>query len=71
MQMSFAIKAAALGAAAIFTLAGPIAVQAAEFEVGPGGVRVEGHADRDCRVIIDHHVNDRGERVTVRRRVCD
>ncbi len=67
-----------LGAAALFALAGPISAQAVEFDVGPGGVHVErGHRwDRsynrgECRVIIDHHTNARGEDVTVRRHVCD
>jgi len=67
-----------LGAAALFAVAGPIAAQAVEFDVGPGGVRVErGHRwdrsfDRsDCRTIIDHRTNRWGESVTVRRRVCD
>jgi hypothetical protein len=26
---------------------------------------------RDCRVVVRHHYNRRGERVTVRRRICD
>jgi hypothetical protein len=69
--MTFAIKGAVVGAAAMFALAGSVAVQAQDIRVGPGGVRVERHHDRDCRVIIDHHINDRGDRVTVRRRVCD
>ena len=67
-----------LGAAAFFAVAGPIAAQAAEFDIGPGGVHVErGHRwDRsynrgDCRTIIDHHTNARGEDVTVRRQICD
>jgi hypothetical protein len=60
------------------------AAKAIEFDVGPGGVHVgrDHHwRDRDwrgcygyssgCRVVIDHHINDRGERVTVRRRICD
>jgi len=68
--MRFAIKGVVLGAA-MFAMAAPVAVQAAEFEVGPGGVRIERHHERDCRVIIDHRTNDRGDRVTVRRRVCD
>jgi hypothetical protein len=70
--MRFAIKGTVLAATAVFALAGPIAAQAAEFDVGPGGVRIgPSHRDRDCRVIIDHHTNDRGDRVTVRRRICD
>jgi len=67
-----------LGAAAVFAAAGSISAQAVEFDVGPGGVHVGPHHrwhhayDRgDCRTIIDHHRNRWGERVTVRRRVCD
>lgn len=26
---------------------------------------------RDCRVLVRHHYNGRGERVTVRRQICD
>ena len=50
-----------------------MAAQAVEFNVGPGGVRVDrDRYDRgNCRVIIDHHTNRYGEEVTVRRRVCD
>ncbi len=32
----------------------------------------EGYAyERGCRVVVKHRINDQGERVTVRRRVCD
>jgi hypothetical protein len=71
--------------AALMTLgAGTVtAAKAVEFDVGPGGVYVGPHRyhhyygsynayrDDNCRVIIDHHINRYGERVTVRRRVCD
>jgi hypothetical protein len=73
--MKLAATVAAVGMATLF---GTISAQAAELEIGPGGVRVEpGHRwDRsynrgECRVIIDHHTNARGEDVTVRRRICD
>lgn len=73
--MKLAATAAALVMAALF---GTVSLQAAEFDIGPGGVRVEpGHRwDRsynrgECRTIIDHHTNARGEDVTVRRRICD
>ncbi len=73
--MKLATTAAVLGAAALL---GTISAQAVEFDVGPGGVRVErGHRwdrsyDRgECRTIIDHRTNRWGDDVTVRRRVCD
>ena len=56
------------------------AANAVEFDVGPGGVyvgpgyhhhRYYRDYDRDCRVIVDHHINRYGERVVVRRRVCE
>ena len=57
--------------AAGITMLGSIGtVSAQDIRVGPGGVRV-GPDRGNCRVIIDHHRNDRGEDVTVRRRVCD
>jgi len=54
------------------------AAKALEFDVGPGGVRVDpgyryhyrGYGD-NCRVVIDHRTNRFGEDVTVRRRICD
>jgi hypothetical protein len=68
-----------LGIAALGAMVGPISAQALEFDIGPGGVRVERghrwdhrHYDRgECRTIIDHRVNRWGEDVTVRRRICD
>ncbi len=72
------MRLAMLGTAVVFALAGPIAAQAVEFNVGPGGVHVErGHRwdrsyDRgDCRTIVTHRTNRWGDDVTVRRRVCD
>lgn len=50
------------------------AASAQDIRLGPGGVRIEPrhYYDMDrCRVIIDHHINADGDRVTVRRRVCD
>ncbi len=73
--MKIATMTAVLGAAALL---GTVSAQAVEFDVGPGGVRVErGHRwdrayDRgECRTIIDRHINRWGDRVTERRRVCD
>jgi hypothetical protein len=70
-----------LAAALLLTAGGAGMARAVEFDVGPGGVYV-GHRhpygdyrayDRyeRCRVIIDHRVNRFGDRVTVRRRICD
>ena len=50
------------------------AASAQDIRIGPGGVHVgpRHYYDSDrCRVIIDHHINADGDRVTVRRRVCD
>lgn len=69
-----------LALAALVTLtAGTMATaNAFEIGVGPGGVRVGpgyyhhyGYYDEGCRVIVTHHYNRFGERVLVRRRVCD
>ncbi len=77
-----AIAAAVLAATTI----GSIAAHAVEVGVGPGGVYVGERHDNDwrwrhrhetygfgegCRVIVRTHINRFGERVTVRRRVCD
>ncbi|HZR76096.1 hypothetical protein [Bradyrhizobium sp.] len=69
---------------ALMLMAGGLtAAKAVEFDVGPGGVRVDpyhrhyyrDYGDRDygggCRTIIRHHTNRYGEDVTVRDRVCD
>ena len=60
-------------AAALMVTAG--AASAQDIHVGPGGVRIgprHHYYDTDrCRTIIDHRVNADGDRVTVRRRVCD
>ena len=75
--MKFSTTAAVLATAALFGIAGPMSAQAVEFDVGPGGVRIErGHHYRaydrsDCRLIITHRTNRFGDDVTVRRRVCD
>ncbi len=73
--MKCATITAVLGAAALL---GTVSAQAVEFDVGPGGVRVErGHQwghwynRGECRTIIDRHINRWGDRVTERRRVCD
>ena len=71
--MKLAMIAAAV-AAGITMFGATSTVSAQDIRVGPGGVRID--RDRDynrgnCRVIIDRHRNDRGEDVTVRRRVCD
>lgn len=74
-QSIFAIAAVLALAAGSVT-----AAKAVEFDVGPGGVRVEpGHHHhwryrdygQNCRVVIDHHTNRFGEDVRVRRRICD
>ena len=61
---------------------GVASAQGVELDVGRGGVYVgprhhhwRGYRSydyaRDCRVIVTHRTNRFGERVTVRRRVCD
>lgn len=77
-----AIAAAVLAATAI----GSVAANAVEVGIGPGGVYVGDRYDHDwrwrhrretygfgdrCRVIVRTHINRWGERVTVRRRICD
>lgn len=71
--------------AALSLMAGGLtAANAVEFDVGPGGVRVDpgyhhryyrDYGDRDydggCRTVIRHHTNRFGEEVTTRNRVCD
>jgi hypothetical protein len=51
------------------------AASAQDIRVGPGGIHVgPGHRYYDsdrCRTIIDHRINADGDRVTVRRRICD
>jgi hypothetical protein len=69
---------AALATAAMLGLA-PVAAQAVEIHFGRGyGWHHRHHhrwhgayAQSDCRVTITHRINHRGDRVTVRRRVCD
>ena len=75
-----------LAASAALAAGAATAAKAVEFDVGPGGVRVDPgyhhdryYRDRDaygyerggCRVVIDHRTNRYGEDVTVRRRICD
>jgi len=67
--MKLAMIAAAM-AVGITMVGSTGTVSAQDIRLGPGGVRVD-HDRGNCRVIIDHHRNDRGEDVTVRRRVCD
>ncbi|CAN5202316.1 hypothetical protein BH11PSE4_BH11PSE4_19220 [soil metagenome] len=75
------IGAGALGAA------GSANAQGVRLGIGPSGVHVgvnDHHRGRhhrrwnrhhgyrnDCRVIVRKHINRRGERVVVRKRVCD
>jgi hypothetical protein len=54
------------------------AANAFEFGVGPGGVYVGpgyyhhyGYYGEGCRVIVTHRFNRFGDRIVVRRRVCD
>ena len=72
----------ALSAVAALMAGSAGAASALEFGVGPGGVGVDvgpryhhRYYDRydteRCRVIIDHRLNADGDRVTVRRRICD
>ena len=71
--------AATLGSVGVASAAG------VEFDVGRGGVyvgpnyhhrhwhhgyRAYGY-ERDCRVVVTHRINGHGDRVTVRRRICD
>lgn len=76
------MKHALLGAGLLaFTLIGGAGAANAQVdvEVGPGyhHHRYWRDYDRDydsarhCRTIITHRINDRGDRVTVRKRVCD
>lgn len=65
-------------AAAVMLTAGTMATaNAFEVGVGPGGIHVgpgyyhHGYYDNGCRVIITHRYNRFGDRVVVRRRVCD
>ena len=66
----------ALSAAAALAISAG-AASAQDIRIGPGGVHVgprHHYYDYDrgnCRTIIDHRINGDGDRVTVRRRVCD
>lgn len=79
--MRIAITALALGVA---VLASPQLAAARDVNVGvgPGGVYVgvgdeyrrghwRSHYARECRVIVRHRINRFGERVTIRKRLCD
>ena len=61
--------------AALMATAGVASAQ--DIHIGPGGVGIgprHHYYDYDrgnCRTIIDRRVNADGDRVTVRRRVCD
>jgi hypothetical protein len=72
------MKSLAIAALLALTAGTVTAANAVEFNVGPGGVRIDPgyhryyRGDRDnCRIVIDHHTNRFGEDVTVRRRICD
>jgi hypothetical protein len=79
-----AIAAAMVAATALASMGGAQAA-GVEFNVGPGGVYVgnghhygwrhrhyrESYGFGGCRVVVRTHYNRFGERVTVRRRVCD
>jgi hypothetical protein len=79
------MKAVAFGIvlAAAASLSSISPASALDIDVGPGGFHVGRHhhydhwrgayaySPGDCRVIISRHLNRFGERVTVRRRVCD
>jgi hypothetical protein len=74
------MKRTMLVLAALSTLTfGTVATaNAVEFGVGPGGVYVGPdrpygyyNDDRGCRTVITHRTNRFGERVEVRRRICD
>jgi len=71
-----------LSAAAALMAGSAGAASALEFGVGPGGVGIDvgprhhHYYDRyydseRCRTIIDHRISPSGDRVTVRRRICD
>jgi hypothetical protein len=82
--MRLVIVASALSGLVLAGVSSTAPAGAVEFSVGPGGVHVgrdhrwrdrdhrwRDRYDQSCRVIIDHHTNRWGERVTVRRHVCD
>lgn len=79
-MIRFAIAAAILSAAT-FSSAGLASADGLVVGAGPAGVYVDvGHPYRRhhwrrhyerCRVIVRHRINRFGERVTVRRRICE
>ena len=80
------VIAAAIAASATIGMVGAASAQGVEVDVGRGGRarrtalsssvgivswhRAYGY-ERGCRVIVTNRINRFGERVTVRRRVCD
>lgn len=83
--MKWTALALVIFGSSVASLAGTTVAQAVEFDVGPGGVYVgpRHHHWRDhewrhaygyykgCRIVVRHHWNRRGERVTTRIRSCD
>jgi len=71
------MKRACLAFFALVTLGTVTAANAVEFNVGPGAVYVspDRHygdpAYSGCRTVIEYRVNQLGETVEVRRRMCD
>jgi hypothetical protein len=75
--------AAIVTAAAALGMIGPAGAQGVVIGAGPGGVYVGNGYHRHhhhwrhhydyarCRTIVRSHINRYGERVSVRRRVCD
>lgn len=66
----------ALSALAALAAGSMTVANAQDVQIGPGGVDVGPHRHYydhggNCRTIIEHHTNDMGNSVTVRRRVCD
>jgi len=75
--MKSILVGAGLLAAALIGGAGAANAQI-DVQVGPGYHRDWHHRywrdydyDRRCRTIITHRINGRGDRVTVRKRICD
>ena len=73
----FALALAVATSAALITTP----ASAVDVHVGPGGVHVDRHhhhwrgaydySPGGCRVVITKRINGAGERVTVRKRICD
>lgn len=65
-----------LAAGAALALGSITMANAQDIHVGPGGVDVGPHHHYydyggNCRTVIEHRTNERGDSVTVRRHVCD